>query len=145
MKIETSLYESALNFLGMKEIPGPKHNPWIQWAFSLTKFPEPWTDEDAWCSAAMNGWCYSIGVERSGSAAAISWADVGEPISLEDAIIGMDILVFPHHVGIYAGMKSKDLVKCLGGNQNNEVNVSPYLVSKLEAVRRLRRKKGMIS
>jgi uncharacterized protein (TIGR02594 family) len=141
MKIETSLYEVALNFLGMKEIPGPKHNPWIQWAFSITKFPEPWTDEDAWCSAALNGWCYPIGVERSGSAAAISWATVGTGIALEDALRGMDIVVFPHHVGLFSALKSKALVDVLGGNQGNEVNVSPFPTSEIVAVRRLARRR----
>jgi hypothetical protein len=135
--IETSLYQTALRFEGLKEIPGPKNHPWIEWAFSLTTFPEPYTDEDAWCSAAMNAWCYILGLPRSGSAAAISWLEVGKAIALEEAVIGEDILVFDHHVTIFAGKLDDLHVKGLGGNQNNKVGVDPFLISKIQGVRRL--------
>jgi uncharacterized protein (TIGR02594 family) len=135
--IETSLYQTALRFEGMKEIPGPKHNPFIQWAFSLTTFPEPYTDDDAWCSAIMNAWCYIAGLPRSGSAAAISWLEVGQEITLDQAVIGEDILVFAHHVTIFAGRTNDKYVKGLGGNQNNKVGIDLFDVGLIRGVRRL--------
>jgi len=135
--IETSLYQTALRYLGVKEIPGDKHHPWILWAFSLTKYPEPWTDEDAWCSAAMNAWCYDLGLPRSGSAAAISWLEVGQEIRLDQAVIGEDIIVFAHHVGIYAGPMDDKFIKVLGGNQSNQVCVKTFEIGLIRGVRRL--------
>jgi hypothetical protein len=135
--IETSLYQTALRFEGLHEIPGPKNNPWIEWAFSLTAFPEPYTDEDAWCSAAMNAWCYILGLPRSGSAAAISWLKVGKPITIDEAVIGEDILVFDHHVTIYAGRVNDKIVNGLGGNQNNKVGFDPFQIGLIRGVRRL--------
>lgn len=135
--IQTSLYQTALRFIGLHEIPGQEHNPFILWAFSLTSFPEPYTDEDAWCSAIMNAWCYITGLPRSGSAAAISWLEVGKAITLDEAQIGEDILVFAHHVTIYAGRVDDKHVKGLGGNQNNKVSVDIFDVGLIRGVRRL--------
>jgi hypothetical protein len=53
----------------------------------------------------------------------------------------MDIVVFPHHVGLFSALKSKALVDVLGGNQGNEVNVSPFPTSEIVAVRRLARRR----
>lgn len=137
-KIEISLYEVASNLLGMKEVVGKEHEPFIQWCFSTTTFPAPYTDEDAWCSALLNGLCKLLGVERTNSAAAISWEEKGIPITLAQAEKGMDILVWEHHVGLYGGRKG-DKVICLGGNQGNRVSEALLLSNTLKAVRRLRK------
>jgi uncharacterized protein (TIGR02594 family) len=147
-----TLYEHAHQFMGMREIPGAKHHPWIVWAFTLCGLDA--TDEDAWCSAAMNGWAYGVpNCPRSRSARARSWLNEGKRITLAEAVVGWDVLIFqrgegpqpgpnvidaPGHVGLYAGHASDDNgVLTLGGNQGNEVTIARYPVAKLIGVRRL--------
>jgi hypothetical protein len=76
---------------------------------------------------------------------------VGQPISLEDARAGFDIIILsrgkdapdadvidaPGHVGFFAGMESHDQIAILGGNQSNSVNVRRYSKKRLLGVRRL--------
>lgn len=148
-----TLYDHAKQFSGLREIPGPKHHPWIVWAFTLCNLDA--TDEDAWCSAAANGWAFGTpGVPMTRSARARSWLTVGEPVSIERASVGWDIVVFkrgkgpqpgpeviaaPGHVGLYAGLSIKPgYVLSFGGNQNNEVNTSLYPLADVLGVRRLR-------
>lgn len=147
-----TLLDHARQFIGLREIPGAKHNPWIVWAFTLCGLDA--TDEDAWCSAAVNGWAYGIpGCPRSRSARARSWLHVGQAVTLENAKQGFDVLVFkrgsgpqpgpdvinaPGHVGLFAG-RSVDpaYVMCLGGNQSNEVTIGRMPVADLLGIRRL--------
>jgi hypothetical protein len=54
--IETSLYRTAINLEGMREIPGPEDNQFLAWCLSLTTIPKPYhKDETPWCSAFLNG------------------------------------------------------------------------------------------
>jgi len=153
MTFETSLYRAALNFEGLREIPGRDHDPFILWCFSLTTFPRPHTDEDSWCSAFLNGLCYVLGLPRSGSAAARSWLRTGEPIGLHDALVGMDIVIVkrgpapqpgpevlaaPGHVGIFAGYNNDNKILLLGGNQGNCVCVAPFPMETVLGIRRIR-------
>ncbi len=148
-----TLYEHALQFRGMREISGVRHNPWIVWAFSICGLDA--TDEDAWCSAAMNGWAYGVpGCPRSKSARARSWLAVGIRIPIAEARIGWDVLVFkrgkgpqpgpeviaaPGHVSLLAGRTADGHgVMSYGGNQNNEANTTPLPIADLLGVRRLR-------
>jgi hypothetical protein len=90
---------------------------------------------------------------RSKNLRARSWLKVGRVIRLEDALPYNDVVILsrgenpppadvinaPGHVGFYAGQEQeKDSVLMLGGNQNNEVNISPYAVNRILGVRRLK-------
>lgn len=151
MKVETSLYQTGMRLIGLKEIPGGSDNHLIQFALGLCKIPEPLHDETAWCSAILNFLCYILGFARSGSAAARSWLKVGIPIELKDAQIGNDIIIMKRgpepqpgaevldaqgHVGIFAGMDGPDKFKLLAGNQPLFCIVS-YPVSSILGVRSL--------
>jgi len=143
VKIETSLYQVALRLLGAKEIPGEKDHPFITWCISQTSHPGPYHDEIPWCSAFINGLCVLLGLPRSGSAAARSWLTVGQEVPIEDAMIGMDIVVLSRgdnptagHVGIFAGMDGHN-VKILGGNQGDRVSIASFPASSVLGVRRL--------
>lgn len=151
MMIETSLYQTATRFLGLREIAGSKDNPFIQWCLSICKISEPIHDETPWCSAFVNGLCYILGLPRSGSAAARSWLLVGTSISIDEACQGNDIVIIKRgadpqpgpdvikaqgHVGIYS---SQDLnyFKMLGGNQGDQVSLATFPKSSILGVRRL--------
>jgi hypothetical protein len=73
----------------------------------------------------------SSGIRSPRSAAAIDWEDWG--IALNVPRIGA-ILVFPHHVGQYMGHVG-DMVKVLGGNQSNTINIGNFRMSEVVAVR----------
>lgn len=149
MKIETSAFQVALRFTGLKEILGDKDHPFIVWCLSLCGLSAH--DETPWCSAFLNGICYILGLPRSGSAQARSWLSVGQVILLADALIGLDVVILsrgdgvqpgpevinaPGHVGLFAGYQG-DMVKILGGNQSDMVSVESYPVSQILGIRRL--------
>ena len=132
---------TALSQYGIKEISGEKDNNSI-----LTYFKEcghQWVkdDETAWCSAFVN-WCAKItGYEYTKELNAKSWLEVGEEI--KNPVMG-DIVVFWRitknsgygHVAIYIN-KVNDEIYCLGGNQNNMVNISSYPKDRVIGFRRL--------
>lgn len=149
MKIETSAFQVALRFTGVKEIPGTKDHPFIVWCLSLCGLSEH--DETPWCSAFMNGICYILGLPRSGSAAARSWLKVGVPIDIENAIVGLDVVILargegiqpgpeeinaPGHVGLFSCVDNGK-VKILGGNQSDMVSIESFPVSQILGIRRL--------
>lgn len=146
--ITTSAFEVASRFIGIKEIPGSKHNPLILAMFQLDS---PWftTDETGWCSVFANCICWILGLERSKSAAARSWLNVGEPIQIWEAQADSDIVVMkrgggpgpevvsaPGHVGFFADWNN-DHILILGGNQGDQVKVAPFHRSNLLGIRRL--------
>lgn len=152
MTMETSLYKMAAQLLGLKEIPGEHDNGFILWCLSLTTVPTPHHDEISWCSAFVNGLCFLLGLPRSGSAAARSWLRVGTPVALDDALIGLDIVVIKRgtepqpgpevlnaqgHVGIFAG-RDGDKIRILGGNQGDRVSLATFPVSSVLGIQRLR-------
>jgi uncharacterized protein (TIGR02594 family) len=151
--IETSLYRTAINLEGMREIPGPEDNQFLAWCLSLTTIPKPYhKDETPWCSAFLNGLCYILGLHRSGSAAARSWLKEGKPVGLHDALVGMDIVILkrgpkpqpgpevldaPGHVGIFAGYDGGSGIRVLGGNQGDRVSVATFPLEDVLGIRRL--------
>jgi uncharacterized protein (TIGR02594 family) len=151
MKIETSAYQVASNFLGLKEIPGSVDNPFILWCLSLTTVPKPHHDEISWCSAFANGIAYILGLPRSGSAAARSWLRVGKPVEPDDALVGLDVVIIkrgqgiqpgpevlnaPGHVFFFGGYDG-DKVKGIGGNQGDRVSLASFPKSDILGIRRL--------
>lgn len=144
------LYDHARNFIGLKEIPGSrKNNPWIQWALSLCQYDPNTPDEVPWCSAAMNGWCYGVGVKRTGSARARSWLREGAAVDLADARRG-DVVILardgatldatvtnaPGHVGLLDAL-GQETVTLLAGNQGNQVSLASWPLGLVIGVRRL--------
>lgn len=135
------LYEHALKDFGLSEVAGSRSNPRIQKAIVRAA---DWLDSDdsktAWCGCIMGLWCRELGlpVPKEYFRAA-SWRNVGKAVPIADAIQG-DIIVMSrpggNHVTLFSRVKD-GLVYCLGGNQNNSVNVSAYSVKAIDDLRRL--------
>jgi uncharacterized protein (TIGR02594 family) len=148
--IETSAFEIAQRFSGMKEVAGFKDNPMI---LAMLKLDGDWPEHDEvpWCSAFANFVAWILRLPRSKSLQARSWLEVGKRVSLEDASVGFDVVIFwrgegtqpgPEvidaggHVGFYAG-HDETYVQVLGGNQNDTVSVKSYRKERILGVRRL--------
>lgn len=114
--------------IGLKEIPGPKHNLTIlNW---LTEVKAWWQDDETpWCGVFV-AHC----IKKSGLAIpknymrAKDWND-DWGIRLPTPVYG-SIVVFDRkgggHVGFVIGITSDDRVLVLGGNQSNSVNLSRF-------------------
>jgi uncharacterized protein (TIGR02594 family) len=126
----TDLFHIALAEYGIKEIPGPEHNPEVLKYFH--DIGHRWVDNDemAWCSAFVN-WCaMKAGYEFTTDLRAKSWLNIGE--QLEKPELGCIVVLWrvkPHgpygHVGLYI-REDKDYIYILGGNQSNQVNIARY-------------------
>lgn len=151
-KLELSLYDIALAFDGLKEVPGQKDNPFIVWCLSLCSFPDA-HDETAWCSAFMNGICFITGLPRTKSAAARSWLKMGVEVKIEDAQAG-DIIIFKRgpepqpgpevlnaqgHVAIIpeGQIIYGTNIRVFGGNQDNKVCHGLFPAKQVLSIRRL--------
>jgi uncharacterized protein (TIGR02594 family) len=165
--IRLTLYDFASRYIGVKEMAGNLDNPLIMAMLKLDPRDQdptftgwPQHDEVAWCSAAMNWWCWNLRLPRSKHLQARSWLEVGRPISIKDAKPMNDIVILkrgsgrgsagpeevdrsgpiplwpPGHVACFGGMEP-GVVLCLGGNQSNTVSLAPYARDHIIGVRRL--------
>jgi len=131
----------AMSELGMREIPGERHNPKVVQMYADAGHPEIDNDETAWCAAAVGSWLERSGIPGTGSLLARSYSDWGEEVSLDHAQAG-DIVVLQRgnsswqgHVGIYIRHTATQIL-VLGGNQNNEINQSWYKMDRFLNLRR---------
>lgn len=147
-----TLFDLAQRFVGeVKELPGERDHPFIQWGHLLCGLGSNQPDETPWCSSWLNSICWLLRLPRSKSAAARSWLAVGQSIELEAATPGYDVVILqrgagkqpgpdvlqaPGHVGLYAG-REVGHVLILGGNQSNAVSVARFPVGQVLGVRRL--------
>ena len=144
-------YELAQRFVGMREIPGEKDNPFIQWSLTLCGFPSDVHDEIPNCSAFANAIAWLLRLPRSKSAMARSWLQVGLPISLHLAAAGSDVVILkrgkgeqpgpeviaaPGHVGFFSALEGGDVL-VLGGNQGDAVSIARFPVTSILGIRRL--------
>jgi len=148
MRLQTHM-ATARRFLGLHELPGAAHEPFIQWCFSLCKLGTDQPDETPWCSAFVNGVAFIHGCRRSGSAAARSWLAMGNPVALEqaregDVVIlkrgsgaqpGPDVLAAPGHVAFFVEWVSGGRVRVLGGNQNDSVSLADFPIENILGIR----------
>lgn len=152
-KIELTAFDLAGRFLGLKEIPGGQNHPLISWWHSLCGEGLATPDEVPWCSAAMNGVAFLLGLPRSGSPAARSWLAVGAPVGLGEAEAGNDVVVLyrgngvqpgpevlaaPGHVGLFGSFAhGSGRILIRGGNQGDEFNDSWFPAERILGIRRL--------
>jgi uncharacterized protein (TIGR02594 family) len=136
------LFEKALEFYGLKEISGGKHNKVIVDFFAEIGHEWVKDDETAWCSAFVNYICKISGFEYTKKLNARSWLEAGWKV--ETPQLG-DIVVFwreskdswKGHVAFYVHEDSK-YIWVLGGNQGNKVQISAYPKERLLEYRRLK-------
>lgn len=125
----------AKSEIGTKEIRGEEHNPRVVQYYADAGHGWVKDDETAWCAAAVGSWLERSGFASSKSLAARSYLNWGKRLTKPK--IGC-IVVFSRgnpngwqgHVGLYMG-ETDTHIKVLGGNQNNEVNISNYSKSRL--------------
>jgi uncharacterized protein (TIGR02594 family) len=137
----TTAYDLAQRFIGLKETPGAGSTPAV---LAMLRLDGDWPESDAtpWCSAFVNAIAWLLQLARSKSLAAKSWLQVGQPITLAEAVVGFDVVVLTRegggHVGFFAGLDlENDHVFILGGNQHDAVTVAPFPIAMVVGVRRL--------
>ena len=153
--MQTSAYEIASRFTGMKEVPGREDNPQILAMLQLDmKWPE--NDETPWCSGFANYVAWLLRLPRSKSLMARSWMDVSYAVSLAEARVGFDVVVLwrgerdgpSGHVGFFAGLDgvlgNGGGVNILGGNQGDAVTIRSFPLDRVLGVRRLWPRRGEV-
>lgn len=127
----------AKDCVGLKEIPGAKHNSTIQtW---LAKLGAWWRDDETpWCGVFVAHCMREAGLPVPQNwMRAKAWADYGSNLRSTHVAPGA-ILVFSRqgggHVGFYAGEDST-FFYVLGGNQGNAVTISKIAKARCIAIR----------
>lgn len=149
-RIETTAFDIAQRFIGVKEVDGTMANPQIMAMLRLdAQWPEG--DETPWCSAFVNYVAWLLRLPRSKSLLARSWLQMGRPVPLTAGEPAFDVVVLkrgegeqpgpenvsaPGHVGFFAGIEGQ-VVLVLGGNQSNAVNIGRFPMSRVLGLRRL--------
>ncbi|TCU34177.1 TIGR02594 family protein [Rhizobium azibense] len=121
----------ARSFIGMREIPGPKHEPRILKFWELIKAPFR-DDETSWCGAFVGGVLSASGLPIvGGAAAARSWLKL--PAKLAGPVAGCVVVFWrgspqgwSGHVGFVVGRDAAGNLMVLGGNQGDAVNIKPF-------------------
>ena len=125
---------AALKEVGQAEIPGEKNNPRIIHYHSHTTLNSK-NEEDSWCSSFANFAVAQAGLVGTKSAAARSWLKWGRATDTPSQ--GCIVIFWREspdswkgHVALYVS-ETPTHICVLGGNQNNEVNISKYPKSQL--------------
>lgn len=136
------MYERAMDFYGLEEVPGEENNPMILRMFEDIGHGWNQADETAWCSAFINWLAWSLRLEYTGKLTARSWLEIGE--SVQEPQRGHVVIYWRDdpqswkgHVGLFV-RKQGSTIWTLGGNQDNKVCVKGYSDNRLLAYRELR-------
>jgi len=132
-------YELAQKEIGTVEW-AKGDNPVVIGYFKDAGHPEVSTDATAWCAAFVGAMLARSGVKPTGKLNARSYLDWGAPVERKDAKPG-DVVIFERGTGWqgHVGFFVKDegaLIKTLGGNQSDAVNIKGQQASKLLGIRR---------
>jgi uncharacterized protein (TIGR02594 family) len=117
----------AKKHIGLKEIPGPKHNSVILgWLKSLKAW---WSeDETPWCGTFVAHCMKTCNISVPNNwMRALAWAEWG--VKLSSPVNGC-VVVFKRagggHVGFVMGQTTDGFLSVLGGNQGNSVTVAKF-------------------
>ena len=118
----------ALKEIGIYEIKGPGHHPRILEYMKATtgKYSD---DETPWCGAFIAWVCRkaNIGVPFAYPERAKAWlafgTEIGQPVM---GAIAVKSRKGGGHVNIVVGMTPQGKLWCVGGNQNDQVNLGLY-------------------
>ncbi len=122
--------------LGVREIPGARHNPRIVMYHASTT-GGAMSDETAWCSSFTNYCVEQVGHGGTDSKWAMSWHDLRWCRDVTTEPRDGDVAVFMRreknsrgeikggHVGFWVGEDAKT-ISLLGGNQGNKISIRGY-------------------
>lgn len=125
----------ALSYYGEKAISGLENNPVIVDFYKLAKNGYITNDEVPWCAAFVNAILQANNLPQSGKLNARSLLEIGVPTdrpALGDLVIlwrGSKDGIFGH-AGFFI-REVGDFIYILGGNQDNAVNIRPFLKDRL--------------
>lgn len=120
----------AFGYVGIREIPGSKHNPTIVgwWSKIVAPFRD---DETSWCAGFTGGVLEEVGIKSSRSAAARSYLKWG--VKLSAPAVGAVVVFWrgsvngwSGHVGFVVGKDQAGNLMVLGGNQGDMVSIKPF-------------------
>lgn len=126
----------ARAYIGMREIPGSKHEPGILKFWQAIKAPFR-DDETSWCGAFVGGVLAEAGLPIvSGGAAARAWLKIDK--KLEKPAAGCVVVFWrgspsgwSGHVGFVVGKDKAGNIMVLGGNQSDAVNIKPFATARV--------------
>lgn len=131
-------YELAKREAGVKEIPGKQSHPRIVEYHRSTNLFRRAADKDEtpWCASFVN-WCLkTAGYQTIDSPRARDWLSFG--MELPEPWLGAIAVIVRQdggfHVGFFGGQKD-DHVLLWGGNQTDQVQLSPYPIDSLQGYR----------
>lgn len=125
----------ARKYVGLREIPGAKHNSTILrwWEAIRAPFKD---DETPWCAGFVGGILEEAGHESSRSGMARSYLNWG--MKLSKPAQGAVVVLWrgspggsSGHVGFLAGISTSGDLWILGGNQSDAVTVAKFPASRL--------------
>lgn len=127
----------AGGMLGLREMPGPKHNPRILEMWQAAKARWITDDETPWCGAFMALCMIRCGILPPTDAfRAISWSTWGKACPPQYGAIGVKARTRGHHVFQIIGITSdRKFYKARGGNQDNRVSDADILIKDTFAIR----------
>ena len=129
--IPTPWFDIAYKELGISEKSGKEHNKRILEYHAVTVLKAT-DDETPWCSSFVS-WCLEqAGIRSTKNAWARSYLEWGKAI---DKPVPGCVVVFSRnktsgHVAFFVS-ESGSNIKCLGGNQGNQVCIASYPKSRL--------------
>ena len=119
----------AIDELGVKEYKGKASNPRVEEYHKIAGLPNT-KDEVPWCASFIAFVMYKAGYKLPKKPArALSWLkfgkSVGEPCY---GALAIKKRKGGGHITLVVGInrKNPNIIYCLGGNQNDEVNIKPY-------------------
>lgn len=129
--------EIARSRVGLREIKGKEHNSFIVKMWKSIKRGGIKDDETPWCAAFVGECLEEAGIVSTRFEGAGSYLTWGVPCN---PCYGAVVVIKTNsgtgnHVGFLVGQDTVGNVFVLGGNQNNEVNVSKYPASRIKATR----------
>lgn len=133
---EPEWMRQAVQFIGLSEIAGPKHNETILKWWRDIKRGGIKSDEVPWCAAFVGAMLEQSGVVSTRFESARSYLDWGQ--KLTHPVYGC-VAVFSRdgggHVGFVTGLANDGKLLILGGNQSNAVNIRAFGRDRLTGLR----------
>ena len=132
-----SFVKTALTEVGVKEIVGSRHESRVL-EYQTTTAGRYSDDETPWCGAFVS-WVFTKSNIKHGIKTperAKEWSSFGSPTN--NPIVGTIAVksrVGGGHVCIIIGKDKEGNLLCVGGNQNNEVNIGTYKKEVFESFR----------